>query len=325
MNVVFTKYVKLVLPIDGYVFWVRADLLSQSALVGATLMNAAPIGSAPSVVTPAATVTVDGSLHYATDVEQSADKTVSRNRLLFTCQALIEDFNQIGPAVLFIAIYEGVQFAFSGRDWWFTQTGTYHYVGTAVYSDMATQLISSMNGFDPVSSIVSNSLPLWLALNNYVPIYPTFGNSPGITLYPSFLSPLNLKPPYATIAIPPESTEALQATPAFDGRGSHWQLVSERVLVTLWGTRNATAMDFIDMVNQHSLDYDTFGIMSTPVPRDEKRSQTELQALAMKKTIEYRISYYQQRANDVARQLILSAIPTLLIGQQQVRADAVAT
>ncbi len=48
-------------------------------------------------------------------------------------------------------------------------------------------------------------------------------------------------------------------------------------------------------------------MMSASAMRDEKRAQRELGVLAMKKTIEYRVSYYQTRANAVAQQLIKHA------------------
>jgi hypothetical protein len=48
--------------------------------------------------------------------------------------------------------------------------------------------------------------------------------------------------------------------------------------------------------------------VNTPIMRDEKRIQSELDLLAMKKTIEFDVSYYQTRTADIARQLILSAI-----------------
>ena len=64
----------------------------------------------------------------------------------------------------------------------------------------------------------------------------------------------------------------------------------------------------MDTVNQYSLDTDSIGIMNMPIVRDEKRPQSELQVIAMKKTIEFDVSYYQTRINDIARQLIESCI-----------------
>ena len=48
-------------------------------------------------------------------------------------------------------------------------------------------------------------------------------------------------------------------------------------------------------------------MMNMPVMGDGKRPQPELQAIAMQKVITYEISYYQTRAANVARRLILEA------------------
>jgi len=41
--------------------------------------------------------------------------------------------------------------------------------------------------------------------------------------------------------------------------------------------------------------------------QDDKRTQSELGVIATKKVIEFEVSYYQMRANSVARSLITSA------------------
>ena len=309
MNVPFTTYIRLVLPLDGYVFWVRADLVSKSALVGALMAGGATLDQQGGIVTPAAIINVEGSFHYATDIAQEEAMTTSVNRLLFTTSTKVDSFNNSGVNTLFIATFDGMQFAFSGRDFFFDNAGIYHYIGNAVFNEMQPQLINSVSGFDSTNIVSSNSVPLWLALNQYIPIYFD-GISNPIIIYPSFIVPQNLKPPFAVVHVPPESTRALQPTPVVDSNGDHWQLVTERPRVTLWGTRSFTAMDFMDCVERYSVDHDTFGVMNAPVVRDEQRVQRELQAMAMKKTIEFEISYYQTRVRNVSKQLILSAIPT---------------
>jgi hypothetical protein len=89
---------------------------------------------------------------------------------------------------------------------------------------------------------------------------------------------------------------------------THYQLTTDKVRITFYGLTNAQVMDFVDTVNQYTLDTDVLGIMNMPIVRDEKRPQSEIQAIAMKKTIEYDVSYYQQRIRDVARQLIEQCI-----------------
>jgi hypothetical protein len=308
-TVTFTKYVRLVLPLDGYVFWVKADLLSQSALFNAGAFNTAEFNEGQSIVTPAATETVKGSLHYASDTRQDEAEEYTINRVVFTAEQPIKAFNEIGQNVLFIGTFQGIKFAFSRRESFYQQAGLHHYVGDAVYSTLDSQLVDSIDGFDTRNVIVSNSLPIWLSMNGYVQQpWDAFGNP--VTLYPSFLVPLNLPPPYGAVHIQPDSTRALAAAPTFSPTFSHTQLVTEKVRVTLYGLRNFNALDFVDFVSQFSVNTDLLGVMNQPVVHDEKKTQTELLAIAMKKTVEFEINYLQHRVNDVARQLILQAIPT---------------
>ena len=48
----FTMYVKMVLPLDGYVFWVNANLLSDSAIYNATQYNLLVYGQPPRTIPP---------------------------------------------------------------------------------------------------------------------------------------------------------------------------------------------------------------------------------------------------------------------------------
>lgn len=290
---------------DGYVFWVKADLLSQSALFNAGQLNGFQLNQPPVVVTPAAVCCVDGSLHYSIEQRQDQDHTYSITSVVFNATEPIVDFEQIGPNVLFIGEFEGIKYAFSNQDSFYAQAGIFHYIGHAVYSDMDTQLIDKRSSFDSQHVIVSNSLPAWLSLNNYNPFYG-FGNA--IQLYPSFLVPQNLPPPFGAVHVVPELTRAVAST-AYLGRSySHHQLASDTVRITLWGTKNFSAQTFLDCVNQYSADYNVIGITNMPIMRDEKRTQVELAAIAQKKTIEFEVSYQQSVMRDLARQLIKKVI-----------------
>ena len=312
-TVTFTKYVKLVMPLDGFVFWVRADLLSPSALFNAARFNRSAFNQSPRIITPAPTATVQGSLHFATSVRQVEDETIAVKNVVFTSTQEVQDLAQIGPTVLFIGEIEGIPFAFSQRGSFYEQARLWHYRGDAVYSDMQSQLVNSLDGFDRLNVVVSNSLPIWLSLNNYQPSGPAYGFGNPVMLYPSYLVPANLPPPYGVVHIEPERTRSLQSAPYIDATGSHWQLASDWVRVTLYGARNFNALNFLDAVNQFSLDYDQIGIMNAPVVRDEKRTQAELQAIAQKKVIEFEVSYYQTTARNVALQLITSAVPNIVV------------
>jgi hypothetical protein len=304
--VVFTQYVQLVLPLDGFVFWVRSDLISKCSL-----LNKATLAKSETLPP---TFNAQGSLHYTSDIQQEEDKTISINRMIFTAEQEIQPFNQLSPQILYIAAFGGeVRFAFSHRSLYRLQAGIFHYVGNAIYPDMESQIIDDVSDFDQESLVVSNSLPIWLALNSYQPPYPTFGN-PTLQLYPSFIVPANITPPYGTVHIFPEGTQAIGSTLLADANSNISQLCSERVRITLFGLRNQDALNFVACVNQYSLDYDTIGMMNMPVIQDHKRTQTELSTIAMKKIVEFEISYYMSDANNIARQLILSAIPTFQLG-----------
>lgn len=299
-EITFTKYVRVVLPLDGFIFWVKANLLSADALKNTSAYNAAYYyDESETMVTPSVTVKVQGSLHYATNQNQDAEQTMAINHVVFTALSEIQEFNQISPMVMFIGEFDGLKFAFNQRASFYEQTGLHHYRGDAVYSIMESQLIDSPEDFDDTNVVVSNSLPIWLTLNHIMPMYP------------SYLVPENLPPPFASIDIPAQSTEAIQSAPRTSRHSNHFQLVKERVKVTMYGLRNFDALDFQDYVNEFTLAHeDVMGVTNMPVIRDEKRTQSELNIIAMKKSIEFEVNYYQTRVRDIARQLILSCIPT---------------
>ncbi len=311
-EITFTLYRRLILPLDNYAFWVKADMISTSAIYNQMALNRVTFNAMPKVLVDAQTFTVEGSLHYATDTRQEEAESYAANRVVFTSLKEVQNLNLIAPGTLWIGEFQGLRFAFSSRGSFYKQADLYHYVGFAVYADMATQIIDApIVGFDR-RLVVSNSLPAWLALNSYFPVYG-FGN-PGVTLYPSFLVPDNISPPFAAVHIDPVGTTALAAAPLIAKDGSHSQLCSDRVRLTLWGLRNFNAMDFIDCVYQYLTDAGVLGLMNMPVVRDEKRTQNELLTIAQKKTVDIDVSYNQGTMRDLARQQILDVIPNFIIG-----------
>jgi hypothetical protein len=307
-SVTFTKYVRTVLPLDGFVFWVRADLLSKGALFNAAAFNRLRFGAPSRVITPAATLEIEGSLHIATELRQDETKTFSSNSVLFTTDQQIQDFNEIGLNVLFICAIEETQFAFSSQGAFYEEANTWHYVGTAVYSDMLPQIIDTPAGFDTKNVVVSNSLPLWLALNSYVPPYPAQPLYPTVQLWPSFLVPQNVIPPFGSVHVLPETTRAFTARSFLSSNVSHYQPARETVRITLKGMRNFSAQDFIDFVLQYTEDWEFFGIANMPIVRDERLGQVELNAISETKVIDFEVNYNQTRQNNLVRQLILSAV-----------------
>lgn len=313
-EITFTRYRKLILPLDGYVFWVKETLISQSAIFNNIVPGRTTLNAFPKVLESAPTFDCKGSLHYASDTRQEETETYAANRVVFTAEQEVQSLNDIGPDHLWLGEFDGIRFAFSSRSSFYFQSDLFHYVGFAVFADMVPQIIDSFVGFDR-RQIVSNSLPAWLSLNTYNPGYG-FGNTTGIKLYPSMLVPANIVPPFAAVHIDPAGTRAVASAPTIDPKTStHTQLCSDRVRITLWGARNFSAADFLDMVYQFSSDFPgAFGIQNIPSIRDEKRNQTELFALAQKKTLDFDVSYLQQAMRNIAQQLLSTVIPSFEVG-----------
>lgn len=272
-TITFLKYVRHVLPLDGYIFWVK-DL------------SAAPL-------------VIEGSLHYSTDQQQNEDETIGLNRVILTTEQMVQDFNAINSNVMYIGQINDIRFSFNSHGKLYKEAGIYHYRGDAIYPAMLTQIIDDPTQLSTLQ-VATNSLPIWLSLQTSMPIYP------------AFLAPANLRPPYATVKI--ADTRALQSAPYICADSSHFQLVTEKCKVTIYGNRNNDALDFQDFVLNYSLDSDAIGIMNMPIIIDEQRTQSELGILAIKKSIEFEVNYYQGRAQNIARQLILSAVPNFVFG-----------
>jgi hypothetical protein len=83
------------------------------------------------------------------------------------------------------------------------------------------------------------------------------------------------------------------------------------VTISITGLRNASIEDFLRYVQQYTLGDDAeMGVMNIPVVQDERVTQNELNIIAMRKTIKFKINYYQQRMRDLSRRLITSAFRT---------------
>jgi hypothetical protein len=298
----FTKYYRLVLPLDGYVFWVRADLVTPSAIYNDSPLNTYFFDQAKQMLPTAETLDVKGSFHYSQTNQQAEDESFAVNRVIFTAEYKITDLNNVMPNEMWLGTFGGVRFSFSQRSGYYVQADIHHYSGDAVYPIMDQLIIDSLEGFDPVNVVVSNSLPAWLTLNRVCPVYP------------SFLLPDNLPTPYIAAHVIPEETHSIQPVPYIDLSGSHWQLARDRVRLTFYGLRNFNAVDWLDQALAFiGYDGEVLGLMNGPIIRDEKRTQAEIGVIAMKKTIEFEVSYYQQRVRDLALQYIKSCVPTFYI------------
>lgn len=290
-DLVFQCYTRVVLPLDGYVFW-----------------------------SPTVQITASGVLHFAQRIEQNETETYGRAQVSFATAQRLEAFEELGDATLLIASIAGMRFAFSEQGGFQDEARLWHYAGESLVPALQAQLLDDPASIDPNAAVVSNSLPLWLALNGWsTPFADWLSNASkakgglGLTLYPSDIVEPNLPPPYGVVHIGPEDTRSLQAVPYVDRNRSSWQLAADRVRLTLVGLQSDAAIDFENLVLQYIEYTGNFGLMTGPVVKDAKRGQRELQALAMQKTIEMEVSYNQARVADVARALITSATATYQI------------
>ncbi len=283
-SITFAQYNKVVLSQDGYVFWVASGVTADFV----------------------------GSLHYITDRKQDEDQTIAANRFIFTAEEEITQFNTVSPTTMWIGAWtvdgSTIQIAFADRGSFYQQANQWHYSGYAVYPALSAQLVNSAADL-PTGPIVSNSLPIWLSQNTFAPVYP------------SFLVPDNVVPPYIVAHIEPSLTEAIGAFPIYQWPGTtvpnsgasplhnlpSSQLMTDTVKLTLYGLTNDQATAYLVSLIEYSYDSDAFGFQNSPAIQDEKRTQVEIAALAMKKTITIRASYYTSTSDAIARRLILSA------------------
>ncbi len=276
----FTLYKRLVLPIDGYVFWIKAG--------------------------PATTVVAHGSVHYSTTTRQDEHATIAINEVVFTSKQEVAGLNRIAPDELYIASFHDIRFAFSHRRPYYEQAGIWHYVGNAVYSTMATQVVDDVQGFDN-RTIVSNSLPFWLALATPTP-YPLLGGI-GYDLFPSFLVPDNEPPPFISVHIDPATTRVLQSVPAHGRDYSTDQYATETVKLTLFGFNNEMASDVRDYILRYiDTDDRIVGLANMSAITDEKQPQSELSTIAQRKTLTFDVNYWQSIVRMTAQQMINEAL-----------------
>jgi hypothetical protein len=265
-----------------------------------------------SSVTLATQVNVLGSFHYDSIIEQREDATVDSNTVIFSSLSEIQEFNNLGPDYLYIASYRNIRFAFASRGRLYEQADLYHYLGKALFSVNATQIIDDVSTFNP-DTVISNSLPLWLNLPNYVPPYPGFICS--VPLYPSFLVTDNLPPPFGSVHI--EDTKVLTQSPIFGPQLQQTQWARDRVRVNLYGLNRDQVATFLAFVMQWSRDWNLMGMANMPNITDVKHSQPEMRILAQRKRIDFEVNYNDLTVRDQARQFIEHAkvqyIPAWLI------------
>lgn len=291
----FVPYVRVVLPIDGWVFWMNGTLLMPELLSQHNLQSSAPI-------------TVQCSLHYASVGQQDPDQTMVIRSIELTSPTEIEAFGALAADVMYIGIVNTplgpFKFTFSRRNNFYFAAKMFHYVGDAIYPAFDNLIIEDQDGFDQ-RQVVSNSLPIWLSMFNNPP-YPS-GITFSAPIYPAGLVLENSAPPYIAVEVNERPSTAYQPIPIKMSRSSTYQQCVDTVRLITYGLRNDDIMDLRDYILDYSKNTGIIGIADPPVIMDVRRHQVEIAALAIKKEVELSVTYYQQRARDIARQLILKA------------------
>lgn len=295
-TVTFTLYRKFTMPFDGFIFWIKSDILSNSSMPNCSPPNSFYINQPQNIKTQAPSITVKGSFHYSIDRSQDIDETVDKNHITFTSLIDIDDFDIKKDSSLWIGEYNDLRFSFSKRLNLYSSANIYHYIGDAIYPALESQIVDDVRFFDSYNVVVSNSLPIWLSIITNWPIYA------------ANRIPENIIPPYIAVNINEETQEALQELPYIDYKGSQWQLVRERVEFIIYGMRNFNVLDFQQYLQLMAIGINPlFGITNSPIPKEKIRTQPEISATAMKKTLEVWVNYYQQTARDLALKTIKKA------------------
>lgn len=311
-TITFEPYVRLVLPLDGYVFWVKATEVDESALLNIMGLNKDQLNIS-GVTAGIPNFTVQGSMHYAVDLRQEETASLAISHVAFASQSAIQQFQAIGPNMIFIGTFRGIRFAFSSKGMFYEQMQLWHYEGDAIYANMESQIVDDPSVFDGTNKIiVSNSLPAWLSLRYYAPPYPVEVPMPRVDIYPSFLVTQNIRPPYVVVHIGPEDTDVDQDIPYLNSLTDSTQLARDNVRVTLYGFDDDMAQDWLQAVIGYMRDARVMGLCNTPNLRDDKSTQRELFVIAMKKRIDFQVSYNQTRVRNVVRALIKTVVPKVI-------------
>lgn len=297
----FSPYVRVTLPLDGFVFWVSYGLVSADILASLGLPAEAP-----------SDLQVNCSVHMSTETEQNEDESLDLSRIIITSESEVRPFHDTDVNLLWLSSFSGVRFSIGSRTGYYEQANLHHYKGSTIYPVMMSQIIDSADQLQLDNVILSNSTPLWLSIVNDLAKYPW---APGFDfkLYPRYLLPDNQVPPYGVVMPVEGSQKALSAGPIFSDTMSRDAYVRESVDIILYGCNNKAAADFLDTMLLIALNKPYFGINNSPVIADESRPQSEINVLAQKKRISFEVNYYQSQARDMAVRLITQCVPTFTV------------
>lgn len=127
-EITFRLYVRQVLPLDGFVYWVNAEIISCDELCRLNIESPTRLK-------------IKGSLHRQVIAIQDESVSKDVNNIIFTPVQQVDDFNVENPDAIYLGEYGGVQFAFSRMESRYQQSGIFHYRGMAILPTMRSQII----------------------------------------------------------------------------------------------------------------------------------------------------------------------------------------
>lgn len=281
------KYTKYTNPADGYVYWLNSG---ESELVA-------------------------GSLHNSANQDQQQDETINRNGIIFTTMKPIKSFDAIAPDEMHVlsvtlddpALVDSgpLLIGFNIANNYHEQSGAYHYVGQAVYPQFRQFFIDDVDDF-AASLLATNSLPIILALGNYI----------DVPLYAAYAVPPNLETAYISVDI--QASQSLQAVPAYyetatQSGTSYYvdQFKRDQIELIAYNVTQATAQKLVYQICALSDRLGTYGLANIPSWSEVDRVQSEYGLRANKKGLRMSINYWLSTAQTQLQKTITEATYSL--------------
>lgn len=283
----FKQYRRVVLPADGFIFWVSCNIERE----------------------------ITGSAHIQTNNTQDEWQAANHGKIILTTPEELPPFraqeNELDT--VWVGVWEGMPFAIGSQSARYVQAGLCRYVGDTITPAFAAQFLDTEDDLKGLSPYASTSLPLFLRMPQYP--NPALAWCPwpsGTSIFPSFSVPDNQKPPYITVHIEASATKPLSMGTLSAQSGTTGTIVKEHVRLRLLGLNNARASNLLNYITHWALIHaDEIGVLNTPIVVDEKNPLPNINALAPLKTIELDIMYSQSSARDAALQTITHATTSL--------------
>lgn len=284
-DVIFHEYRRKVLPLDGFLFWVKTYVSR----------------------------TVSGSLHVSTHSQSTEIENYDLSQLVFSTTENIHTFHSTQADRVWVGHVGPIRFLIGAQKNTFKEAGLFHYSAETIPPSHRPQFIETEAELDGYTPVVGTSLPLFLSLpTDTTPALNWCPWPKDVPVFPSFSAPDNQEPPYIIVHNDPHKVQSAGMGAVDPLTGDTHQILQEHVRLTLVGLPHTQAANVRDYILHWALLHsDVLGIVNTPVLTDEKRALNEASALAMIKTLELDVMYSQNTVRHTALKLINTAKVTM--------------